>query len=440
MGSALMKSANKDVLLAPHIKYILFIWIVIVYLYSQHVPIDHCGNDFWQHLEYTEIIVKQHRLPQPYEKFSTFHPPLYYIFASFISPKSLGINDFIHVNQMRIISVICGGIFLLIINWFMFFINKNPVHRLLILLFIATTPKFIFMFSTYNNDVFTILLGVLLFFIGYKLYLNWSWKLASLLVLVGTAGFYTKYNYVVPVGIVFSICLINFLRRKSLLAEKRMLVLLPFCLIFFLPWLIFHNLQYSGELLPANHDIHAKIHMESLPSYINIVLPTAIFQNFFEKWSDPFGHTWGGPSSKKFDYWACEFLSSINQGGEFKVNLNIIWIMFYSHLIAYILGFKEIFKSKLTKLAGFIILLDHTYMILRFLTSMGTKPFEQYPGENASVLDYRYIGWEYLAWAILYASIISNHKTLSNKLIKVVLVVGILIQIYFLLTISGPAC
>lgn len=435
-----MKIINKDLLLAPQIKYVLFIWIVIVYLYSQHVTIDHCGNDFWQHVDYTEIIAKEHRLPQPYEKFSTFHPPLYYIFASLISPQSFESDKSIHANQMRIVSVICGIIVLLVINWFIFQLDKNRYHRLLILLFIATTPKFIFMFSTYNNDVFTILFGILLFFIGYKLYLNWSWKLASLLVLIGTAGLYTKYNYILPITILFSICLINVLKKRSVLSEKRMLILLPLCIALFMPWLIFHNLQYSGELLPANHDTHAKIHLESLPKYIGIVLPTAIFQNFFEKWSDPYGHTWGGPTSKKFDYWACEFLSSINQGGEFKIDFNIIWIMFGAHLIAYLLGFKEIFKSSWTKLAGFVILSDHMYMIMRFLTSMGTKPFESYPGENASVLDYRYIGWEYLAWAILYASIISNNKTFSSKLIKTALIIGILIQIYFFLIINGSAC
>lgn len=436
-----MNDTSKNSLLAASIKYTIVIWLILVYLYSQHVPIDHCGNDFWQHMEYTEIIVKEHRLPKPYEKFSTFHPPLYYIFASLASPNSFETNKSIHANQMRIVSVLCGLVFLLLANWFLFKVNKDSIDRFLVLLFTATTPKFIFIFTTYNNDSFTILFTVLLFFIGYKLYLNWSWKFAGLLVLVGSAGLYTKYNYILPIVTLFSIFFINFLKKKATLSEKRMLLLLPLCIITFLPWLIFHNLQYSGELLPANHDTHAKIHIQSLPHYLNIVLPTAIPQNFFEKWGDPYGHPWGQEHTKKFDYWSSEFICSIDQGGEFKIDPNVLWTIFGTHLIAYLLGFKEVFKSTLTRLAGFIILSDHLYMIMRFLTSMGTKPFHTYSGENPSVMDYRYIGWEYLAWAILYVSILKNSNNhFVGKLLRIALFIGIIIQIYFFLSIDGPVC
>lgn len=434
---------KKNSLIDKKILSVLFIWLIVIFYYYSHTVIDHCGNDPWQQYEYTEIIVKEHRMPKPYEKFSTFHPPLYYIVASFISPESiLSDEKESHFKEIKNLSVICGIIFLLITNWFLFQVKKESLERALVLLFIATTPKFTFMFTAYNNDTFVLLFAALVFYFAYRLYLKWSNNDAIFLLLSSTAGLYTKYNFVVPIGTLFVICIIGFIfksiKKKETLFEKKVFLILILSIALFFPWLYFHNLKYSGEFLPANHNTHAKIHSPSLFKYIGVVLPTAIPQNFLNKWKDPFGHTYDHPQTKKYDYWSSGFLCSVYQGGDFKINDNLQWALLITHLMAYLIGFTTIFKSNITRLCGLAFLINHTYMAFRFVTSMGIKPFDTYGGENPSVFDYRYIGWEYMFWAIFYLS--SLDKKILGKIMKVILVLAIAFQIYFLLNIKGALC
>ena len=95
--------------------------------------------------------------------------------------------------------------------------------------------------------------------------------------------------------------------------------------------------------------------------------------------------------------------------------------------MAYLIGLKEIFKSYITKLSIFIILFVHLFQIV-------TIPI--FPDLPHRAMGYRYICWSWIAWAVLYTSALSNKSKLSLMLNRL-LIVGIIIQLYILITVTG---
>lgn len=415
-------------------------WLVVVWFYMSHVSIDHCGNDSWQHVGYTETIVKEHRLPAPLEGWQTYHPPLYYLINSFIASNSLYSNKIFHINCVRSISVLYGVIALFIILWFISKINQPPLVKLLVSLFIATTPTFVFLFTTYNNDVLAILLSIIMFALSYESYYNWSRSKGIGLLLISTAGLYTKFTFVFSIISIVLICSKNLLQLKSpSVPQLRIVYILIFSVVLLFPWLYYHNYHYTKKLFPTNVEQHSeKLTIENIKPFIKVILPTAILDNFSVKWFTPATHPFGGIATKKYDYWSYIFINSITQGSTFQSpSIVILWLMLFTHLLAYLIGMTQMFKTQLTKFASFAILIGYVASISIFVYAHAQYSFSDYHSANPWI-GYRYICWGWLGWAILYANaFVKSHNKVLPYIFSRVLLTGILAQIYFLVTISA---
>ncbi|MBI3589750.1 MAG: glycosyltransferase family 39 protein [Candidatus Melainabacteria bacterium] len=231
------------------IRILVTAWFIVAYIYLSHTPIDHRSHDLWGHVEYTKIIVTKHWLPTPREGSHTFHPPLYYLINSFIRPDKLITDINGHVNSFRWLSVLYGAMTIYVIWMFLVDIKVNPLVQLITLLFIATTPAFVFLFSTYNNDSIAMFLSIAAVATSYKLYLRWSLKLALVLTLIATLGIYSKYTSISCIASLILLCLLlilkNILKKESLnKSHVKVSAVLIISMILFIPWAM-RNQHYN---------------------------------------------------------------------------------------------------------------------------------------------------------------------------------------------------
>lgn len=414
------------------------LYLISVFTYTSHVPIDYISHDFWQHVDYTEFIIKNHRIPKPYEGWEAFQPPLYYLINSFIAPKAFITDKMQHVKLVVALSVIYGGITLFLISKALEIVNKDPISRLLVLSLLATTPRFIFIFTTYNNDTLGLMLSVAVLTISLKLYNNWSKSFSIYLLISATAGLYTKITVSIPILSILLLCFIsNFIKKSSSKTSNQIALILLLSFLIYSPWPIFHTYKHTGKLMVTNQPaIVPKFDIDSFIKFLNIVSPTAIFQNQPHKWDTPFSHWAGGPSTKKFDYWTYQFLHSINQGCEFqKPSQTVIWIMIWCHLIIYICGILQFLRNNITKFVAFTIFIAHLSNIFNFLYTYALRPFDEYPNANP-FMEFRYIAWQWAPWMVLYSTALTNKKSVIYFLLSRTILISIFMHIYFLSKVS----
>ena len=108
-------------------------------------------------------------------------------------------------------------------------------------------------------------------------------------------------------------------------------------------------------------------------------------------------------------------------------HVDFIWLIYLIHVFAYIYGLIQLPRSNFTKLAGAVVIISH------FLQILTVPMFPDLPQRNMA---YRYICWEWIGWAALYASALTN-GTKTSTIFNKAMIVGIISQIYILITIEG---
>ena len=152
-------------------------------------------------------------MPKPYEGWQTYHPPLYYLINHFLAPSIITDKEK-HVSFVRFLSVLYGAVSIYAIGWLLLQIGIEKYPLFLSLLFIITQPKFVMLFSTYNNDSLLTMFSFIVIALCYKLYFNWSKKWAIVLLLASTAALYTKYSAILFLGVIVIILCKNLIIKK----------------------------------------------------------------------------------------------------------------------------------------------------------------------------------------------------------------------------------
>jgi len=399
-------------------------WIFLSLYYIKITPPPVRNHDFDAHLQYSSLIWDQGRLPGPQEGWETWQPPLFYLIASQIAPESPH-----HVYGVRLFSMICGGMSLLIIAWTLRFFRANFLTITAVLLLIATTPEFFFHFTSYSNDGLASLLGMATVSLTYFLLANkylggkfQGWLL--LLYAVATTGLYTKYTVAVPVSGVLvwvGVKLINereFRRRKVLISTA---LVLSFASLFF--WLYFHNYRATSLIFPSN-----------IP-YSETILPKIEFKEaLLPKFSNLF--QWGSPYvDGKTNYLAYFFSSSLfeafHPGWWLRNNypLWLTWILFGSRLLILVMSLIFLGNSGNSISAAGLILWA-SLIQLAFL--------HFYP--IVLLMNFRYIAWTWLPWAILYCNLQRAADLSSNRHFKLsvyaLFFLAISLQVGFLFSLT----
>jgi hypothetical protein len=139
------------------------LWLLFSNAYVTHTPGGGANVDMASHLEYTQLIVREHRLPRPGEIFEGHQPPLYYLINLELNPKAES-----HIDNVRHMGSVYGA---LAIAALLFFLTEAGIAILpmtLATLAVLSTPAFLFTMTGYNNDGLAMALAAVGFAAAYR--------------------------------------------------------------------------------------------------------------------------------------------------------------------------------------------------------------------------------------------------------------------------------
>lgn len=415
-------------------KIVLYIipalWMLLAFTYMSRTLNDHRSHDFDMQVAYTEYIVASNKFPPVDFSYITYHPPLYYFINSTIM-KSLNSDRALHIYVVRLMSILYGAITLSVIAYLLLQATKSFAAQIITLFFVGTTPKFVFLFSTYNNDSLATMLCISIIALSYNLYRKWSNMKVLFLLILCTLAVYAKYTSIWCFGVISLICLKEILFLKVPPKNNFKLIgIFIFSVILFLPWAIFHNYHYSHKLFPfsfeslLSRDLTILQHLKNASTLLNI--------DRYDVWKDPWAHPgWDilPPNTKKVNYFSFVFLTStIGEYIFLAPHAVVIFGLLFIRFLIGLLTYLEFFKSEINRLAISVIFL--TYLTHIYFASKSIIPV------IGCYMDFRLIAWTFAPWAILYSSVLTN----KSKLIKAIFIIGIIFQIYILMTVEGTNC
>ncbi len=402
---------------------------------------DMFSNDFYPHLQYTQIISLEDRLPSPYEGNETYQPPLYYLINSLVLPHPNELDKSSHILSVKGLSILYGAISIFLIWLMLIKIEVPPIYKLLTLLFVITTPSFLFTFFTYTNDALASLLLIAIVSISYGI--SCSNKLTKkpflLLLAVSTAAIYTKYNSFWCIAVISLICCRNFLLLK-LPSSKDFSIIIVFILsvVLFIPWAYFHNYIHSGKYLPFAHyqesNIRRNLDISKRIKFLRSILNTPFSKEVSNKWNSPFVFpAKHDDDNKRGDYLSYSFITSVIAEYEYaRPALFVIWTIIWIHLLMCLLGISIIFQNRLSILSVCFIVLSHLVQLLSLSNNIEIHSYH---------MAYRFLIWNVLPWSVLYTTAASfkifNSNFIYSRLVLVLMSTGIAFQVYFLMTAVG---
>ena len=398
------------------IHFLLGGWLLLGGLHVLRTPLGAFTHDFKDHLLYTRILTEQNRLPLPREGWETYQPPLYYMVNRVVLPAGTH-----HALIGRFLSVFYGFLFLWIIQALLRRYDMPLSHQALTLSFIASTPAFVFLFTSYNNDALATVCSALAIFWSIRLLDRWNSRWALYLFFSITAGLYSKLSFLFTLGSLFFNALIfsvQAVRTKLIL----LVVLSPLIL---LPWLIGHNYRLTQRLLPVPADF---------PLYEAIKLPHSWWQTVLTppgwtpgEWKDPWAHQWDALHHKKNSYLA--YLLSTSVFGEFSFTFLppiIFWAIGGAHVGMLFLSLGVIRRTRHCQIAAVLIL----FGVLLFPLLIRRAAY-------AGLMDFRYIAWLWLPAAVLWSETLvhdKKHAWVSSSS-RALMASGIILQMVFLIVL-----
>ncbi|MCX5787044.1 MAG: hypothetical protein NTX64_00850 [Elusimicrobia bacterium] len=372
----------------------LLAWGIVAGIYLARTPEFVRTHDFPAHRYYADIIMREHRLPAPYEHWETYQPPLYYLLNSVISPG----DPAGHVFGVRLLSLIYGGLCLVIIDRLLRRFKFAPPVRLLVLLWIATTPKYVMMFTTYNNDALATLLALAAIHSWTRLVDGWNIRQAAILALAGTAAAYTKWNVLGVLAILAALTLVLAVRRTIAPRQAAvigLLMLLPGALL--MPWLVLHNQRLTGHLFPHNSQNFGTIgDFYRLPEPRRVLLAPPPLKS--AAWKVPYVNPDDRAEPKNASYCAYSFVTSIFGEYRFPERLKLLaWLTLAVHLVFMLAALSRVAWKGFTMLSG-----------MGLLAGWGLQAVFLILVPQITSMDFRLIAWTWPAWAILFAAALTS--------------------------------
>ncbi len=410
---------------------IIVFWLILSTLYILHTPHYFRTHDFNPLVDYTKYILDHKSFPSPTYNYVTYHPPLYFLINFFVLLCFNG-DNLLHIEVVRFLSVFYGAITISLIYGALSEIGLKKSAIILALLLTITTPAFIFVFTTYNNDSLLVLLTVSILVFSYSLYNTWSLSDAIALLITCICALYTKYTSLWCFLVIILFCIKDFILNKRFEVNRiKLISIFLIAFIFFTPWMILHNYHHTKKLFPTSFEskiIHKTNILESIKTVSGILnfSSEVLEKNLSSPWAYPGFHA-AHPETKRDNYFSFAFVTSII--GEFIFTapcVIFIWFIFIVHLLLGVFSLNEIFKSRISKFAIFIIATTYLIHIL-FCAKL------YYP-VYGSYIDFRYIAWCYFPWAILYSILLDK-----SKISRALCLAGIIVQIFIILTVKGTA-
>jgi 4-amino-4-deoxy-L-arabinose transferase-like glycosyltransferase len=378
-----------------HPAAVLVLWMLGALIYILRSPSGAFTHDFREQTEHTQIIYNQRRLALPREGLETYQPPLYYLVNTLFFP-----NQIRHAFVVRLTSLLYGGLTLLLIGRLLTRCGVPPGTQSIVLSFIATTPAFLFMFTTYNNDALATLLSVAMLVIA----LEWfhegrPWHLMTL-VAVTTAGLYTKLNVFFPFAALAAVAgFLGWIKAAPWNRVLPVLGALSVSAMLLTPWLVGHNYRYTRQLMPARSDILLDKSIQLPQTPLRTLLTPPGWSS--GEWKDPYTHVWDPVYHKKNSYLAYLFSTSIF--GEYTFGFlpaAMAWTLVLIHAGLWLAAFVRGRRLPWGSLSlGFIAL-----GVLFLPALLFRAPYSGF-------MDFRLIAWIWLPEAVLFATSLLSSAT-----------------------------
>jgi hypothetical protein len=361
---------------------VLLFWLALAVPFVLRTPDDSYSHDYDGHLGYSQFLNDHHRLPHAGEGWEGNQPPLYYLL---IHPLAVGTPR--HTLYVRFFAIALGAIALMLIQSTLETLGVSSIVRLASLLFLASTPAFVFSFSSYNNDVLSIFLGILLWTMFIRYVRNPTLRLALGLGLISLAGSLSKYSF--GAAIVSVLVAALYAWRRGLLSNlflKRLVLGQLIVAPFIFGWLYVHNVRSSGHWLAINS---LNVPLQQLPhSRLETILTPPGFTSW--EWTTPFADEFL-PVGKKNSLTAYALVTSVF--GEYnlrQIQDFWIWLILWIHILWSAYALSQISRSRMNEILG-IALAMGWIALAGYLWGI---PF-------GSAMDFRHVAWVWVPLALL---------------------------------------
>ena len=378
--------------LASPFAVVALVWAIAGLPYLFRTPDTLRAHDAGAHIAYTRTIMEQGRLPTVSDTYQGWQPPLYYLAASTILP-----NSDLHTTAVRVVSWLFGLCTLALVYYNLRRFAVARLASVVALVFLATTPKFVMYFTTYNNDAAVGVLAVAIVTLLLGLRGRWvPWQALALWALAVVA-----INVKLTVGALFAaifvLLALDWWTRPARRREIGLLILLGVSVpLTLLTWILLHNLPTSGELLPTPLGLIPADFALIDPPW-RALTPPALMNG---EWVDPYGYSAvvDGVRWKASNFWSFHFVTSIY--GEYiwmSPPAAVFWGLVWVHAIVLFVAVGEVRRSAVTTEMGALAALGVIFLI----------PYPMLDPYTPN-MDFRFIAWTWLPYTVLLASAIAR--------------------------------
>lgn len=420
----------------PRTFYVLLsaCWLLLSVSFIATLPSKNFfGHDTGAHIQYTQYIRAEKKLPSPWHGWQTYQPPAYYLVNQLFAPQSQH-----HVVAVRLSSVAYGLLFLLACHSVMNIWRIPKSIQLLTLLYFMSIPAFLYLFTAYNNDALAMTIAGIVPVVAMECYRKPRVSLVILLVLLSTLGVYTKYSLVLVYGAIGAVLVIIVLFRR-INFKKSLIVLFALFLgcLTILPYFRFHNYTHTGKYFPYNNVYVPEWNIRHTVGWVNFLfMPPGLTSG---EWTHPFAfnETFHATLEPIPFYWTKKnYLSSLlstSLFGEFNYSAKVpsadkwAWVTLWVHIILLLnIGF---FYKKNILLTSFLMISLAVFASF-VISSLYTF----------NAVNFRLFAWVHIPLSVLVATAITRRIEEKNTpaliMLSIVIVLGIFSHLFYQFTLN----
>lgn len=212
-------------------------------------------HDIEAHIQYCQFIAEKHALPHPRAGWTTYHPPLFYLFAQVFHPLQDSRDTFIR-NVRWANASLFASLFLFSMLGIARALAMRKAATLLVVGFLISLPSVVQLFAGFNNDPMATALTALTAFAALRFYQSTrrgaSMAWATLVVAAGTLALYAKFTSLFAFAALAGFVAIGLAMRKLRARAYWLAGLGVVCFLALLPYLYLRNYRSTGKLFPHN--------------------------------------------------------------------------------------------------------------------------------------------------------------------------------------------
>ena len=212
-------------------------------------------HDLDAHVEYCQFIAKNRTLPHPRAGWTSYHPPLFYLFTQPFRPLQDRKEIFIR-NVRWANAFLFGSLFLFCMLSIAHALKLRKIPTLLVVGFLVTMPSVVQLFASFNNDpmatslISLTALAALKFYQANRRGAAVAWGI--LVVGAGILALYAKFTSLFALLALAAFLAIGLAMRRLNPRAFWLVGMGALCFSALLPYLFLHNYRSTGSFFPHN--------------------------------------------------------------------------------------------------------------------------------------------------------------------------------------------